>query len=201
MKLFTIILQVVSFGWLPAYSQSCWQEQVKNKQRLDILEGFIFQAQQGKHITLDQGIVHLKEFTDTLGRETWVLSTHRDDSYKCASPLPRSYFLVKDTPVLILRGMDKEQPLDSIQTQLSTKCLEEVTKGRVGPKPPPKKEWVWMTETDEKGRPTLDANGNKIRHRVEVKSLYNHGPTPMTYQYIFGKDGSVRRQVPLKYLD
>ncbi len=101
MRTIILILHVVSFGWLRAYSQSCQQEQPKNQHRIDLVEGFIWQSQQSKFMTHEKGIALLEQETDSLGREVWTLTPYMDDSYREAKSLPRSYYNIKGYIILI----------------------------------------------------------------------------------------------------
>ncbi len=194
MRLFVILCLLFSMSSRLLYGQPCQQEQPQNKQRSDLLEGFLWQSQQAKLITQDKGIALLRQETDSLGREVWTLTPHLDDSYREEKSLPRSYYQINGVVILIWKEADLDQPLDSLQKQQLLTCLKEVVGSRITPKPPVEENWEWarVAETDEQGRPKLDANRQVIKQKVKVKQTISSGG-PTRSQFVFGKDGSVRK--------
>lgn len=197
-RAYQLVVCLSLFGWLGAYAQPCQQEQPPDKLRSDIIEGFVFQAEQAGFISNDKGFVSLIEWTDTLGREVysmkpvWV-ATYTEDEW-----LPRKYYKVKGYIVMVWEDEYKDLPIIAAQRKQLHQCLMSLVGDRIEPEPLPKHYWELETIRDSTGRARFDQNG----YRMMKSKLNSTRPTittgypPGFYRYIFGKDGTVKRQPP-----
>ncbi len=179
-------------------AQPCQQDQPKDKLRSDIIEGFVFQAEQAGFISKDKGFVSLTEWTDTLGREVWSMSPVWVATYTEDDWLPRKYYKVKGYIVLVWEEAYKDLPIITDQRKQLYQCLMSLVGDRIEPAPLPKQYWELETIRDSTGRAQFDKNG----YRMMKSKLYISKPdirngVPGTYNFLFGKDGSVKRYVPL----
>ncbi len=195
---FLLILQVAGFYWLPAYAQPCQQAQPKDKLRSDIIEGFVFQAEQAGFISKDKGFVSLVEWTDTLGREVWSMrpvwvATYTEDDW-----LPRKYYKVKGYVVMVWEEAYKDLPIIADQRKQLYQGLMSLVGDRLEPAPKPQQYWELETVRDSTGRARFDKKGYRMmKSKLTTTCLpIRTGYPPGYYRYIFGKDGKVKRQPP-----
>jgi hypothetical protein len=180
-----------------AFSQPCQQSQPKDKLRSNIIEGFVFQAEQAGFISRDKGFISLYQGKDTLGREVWSMSPVQVATYREDHWLPRKHYKVKGYIVLVWEEAYKDLPIIAAQRKQLYQCLMNLIGGRVLPELAPRKEWRLETVRDSTGHLIYNKYGYPVRKAFLIIKRDITNGSPGTYNYIFGKDGTVKRYVPI----
>ena len=198
MRTLNLFLHLACVCWLRAYSQPCQFAQPKDKLRSDIIEGFVFQAEKAGFISKDKGFVSLTEWTNTLGREVWSMSPVRMATYSEDAWLPRKYYNIKGYIVMVWEEEYKDLPIIAAQRKQLYRCLLSLVADRIAPALQPKQYWELEIVRTPDGRPVYNKYGYPIRKaKLSIIKPDIRNGSPGTYNYIFGKDGSVKRYVPL----